>query len=137
MARRKEQRIAAWIPCDDCGAVLVRIDPADVSASVRCQACTETLPPERVTEEEAYQMVKTWFVARYEDPVEQCPFESAEGGYQFIYGAPYTATAVLTAAWSMVLTTSFVRAAAQRLEQEYDCYAWSAVPHDNEEQSYD
>jgi len=34
-------------------------------------------------------MVK-WFFDHYEDPAEHLPYESAEGGYQWIYGGPYS-----------------------------------------------
>jgi hypothetical protein len=29
--------------------------------------------------EQAYQWLKPWFLERYEDPVESCPYESADG----------------------------------------------------------
>jgi hypothetical protein len=39
--------------------------------------------------------MKTWFLERYESPAENCPFESAEGGYQFFGNGPYDAKDVL------------------------------------------
>src|SRR6185437_5627783 len=33
--------------------------------------------------------MKEWFLANYTDPVENTPYESAEGGYIFIWGGPY------------------------------------------------
>lgn len=32
-----------------------------------------------------------WFHANYEDPAENMPYESAEGGYQWVCGGPYSA----------------------------------------------
>jgi hypothetical protein len=32
-----------------------------------------------------------WFRKNYEDPAENTPYESAEGGYQYIWGGPYDA----------------------------------------------
>lgn len=32
-----------------------------------------------------------WFLANYEDPANETPFESREGGYQWIWGGPYDA----------------------------------------------
>ncbi len=32
-----------------------------------------------------------WFFERFEDPAQRLPYESAEGGYQWIYGGPYDA----------------------------------------------
>lgn len=39
----------------------------------------------------AVRRMLTWFLSIYEDPVENCPHDSAEGGYQYIYGGPYVA----------------------------------------------
>lgn len=33
--------------------------------------------------------MRTWFHANYEDPVENTPYETAEGGYIYIWGGPY------------------------------------------------
>lgn len=35
------------------------------------------------------EVMRTWFYANYQDPVECTPFESAEGGYIYIWGGPY------------------------------------------------
>jgi hypothetical protein len=32
-----------------------------------------------------------WFLTNYEDPANSTPYESAEGGYQYIWGGPYDA----------------------------------------------
>ncbi len=37
------------------------------------------------------EAMRSWFFVNYEDPVESCPYDSAEGGYQYIYGGPYDA----------------------------------------------
>jgi hypothetical protein len=37
-----------------------------------------------------------WFLANYEDPVNSTPWESAEGGYQYLCGGPYHAREELT-----------------------------------------
>src|SRR5437879_3588111 len=34
-------------------------------------------------------VMRHWFYANYEDPVENTPYESAEGGYIYIWGGPY------------------------------------------------
>ena len=40
----------------------------------------------RTTQLEA---MRTWFYEHYQDPAESCPYESAEGGYQYVWGGPY------------------------------------------------
>lgn len=37
------------------------------------------------------ETIKEWFFANYEDPAENTPYESREGGYQYIWGGPYDA----------------------------------------------
>lgn len=43
----------------------------------------------RADRDEQKEVMSIWFHQNYEDPVECCPYESAEGGYQFIHGGPY------------------------------------------------
>jgi hypothetical protein len=35
------------------------------------------------------EAMRRWFYGRYEDPVEETPYSSEEGGYIFIHGGPY------------------------------------------------
>lgn len=35
------------------------------------------------------EAMRSWFYDRYEDPVQQTPYSSGEGGYLFIHGGPY------------------------------------------------
>lgn len=37
-----------------------------------------------------------WFVEHYEDPAQRVPHDSAEGGYQYVFGGPYVAREELT-----------------------------------------
>lgn len=37
----------------------------------------------------AINTMKEWFYSNYVDPAEICPYDSSEGGYQFICGGPY------------------------------------------------
>ncbi|HKY87537.1 MAG TPA: hypothetical protein VJL90_12310, partial [Pseudorhodoplanes sp.] len=37
------------------------------------------------------EAIKDWFLSNFEDPAENTPYESAEGGYQYIWGGPYDA----------------------------------------------
>lgn len=40
--------------------------------------------------------IVAWFHSHYEDPAERTPYESAEGGYQWIWGGPYDAREVVS-----------------------------------------
>jgi hypothetical protein len=35
------------------------------------------------------EVMREWFYQHYTDPVDNTPYESAEGGYQYIWGGPY------------------------------------------------
>ena len=37
------------------------------------------------------EVMRGWFFERFEDPAERTPYESREGGYQWVYGGPYDA----------------------------------------------
>ncbi|OWV78065.1 hypothetical protein ATY75_29075 [Rhizobium sp. N122] len=41
--------------------------------------------------EDIPELVREWFFENFEDPADNTPFESAEGGYQWVYGGPYDA----------------------------------------------
>lgn len=68
----------------------------------------------------------TWFLSVYEDPVESCPHDSAEGGYQFIYGGPYTAEDELWSAFSDADEWHIERAA--ELLEQLGTTEWSKIP---------
>lgn len=42
------------------------------------------------------EYMRNWFSERYEDPAQHTPYESAEGGYLWIYGGPFDAFDVLS-----------------------------------------
>ena len=52
-------------------------------------------PPEITDKDTAVEQMTEWFFANFEDPAESTPYESAEGGYQYIWGGPYDAREVL------------------------------------------
>lgn len=45
--------------------------------------------------DEQVEYMVEWFHRYYEDPVHEMPYESREGGYQYIYGGPYDAESEL------------------------------------------
>lgn len=42
-------------------------------------------------EDGAVKAMVEWFHMNFEDPAHNTPYESAEGGYQWIWGGPYDA----------------------------------------------
>lgn len=57
------------------------------------------LTPDPDDRAERVEAMIAWFHERYEDPAERTPYESAEGGYQWIWGGPYDARDVLGSAF--------------------------------------
>lgn len=54
----------------------------------------------------------SWFFDTYEDPDENDSYESAEGGYQFIWGGPYSARDELGSQFPKVDGSHLARAVA-------------------------
>jgi hypothetical protein len=82
----------------------------------------------RIETELAAQWLMAWFLTRYADPEASCPYASAEGGYQYIWGGPHNAGDVLRHVWGGIFEAVFLAQVATRLEEEQDCTAWSDVP---------
>ncbi|WP_372784605.1 hypothetical protein [Phenylobacterium sp.] len=66
-----------------------------------------------------------WFRERYEDPAERTPYESAEGGYQWIYGGPYDAREQLGDEFPD--DEAALDAAVKEIESD-GIYDWSPTP---------
>src|SRR5215831_15970840 len=63
---------------------------------VRCLAMPKK--PEYLSDadrETQLETMRNWFYGHYTDPVENTPYESAEGGYIYIWGGPYDPEDVL------------------------------------------
>ena len=58
-----------------------------------------------------------WFFERYEDPAHRVPYDSSEGGYQYVGGGPYDAREELTEAFPNV-DTEDLDGAVEQIEAE-------------------
>jgi hypothetical protein len=91
------------------------------------------------SEFEAIEAMVGWFNANFEDPAEATPYDSAEGGYQYIWGGPCDANEELEQAFYDALGKAFDEATAAKLiraavaEVEKDGYDW--VPSQSRMQS--
>ena len=81
--------------------------------------------------DEVVEAMVEWFFHNFEDPAENTPFESAEGGYQWIWGGPCDATEELEDAFGKSLEDTFgetmhtraLKAAVDRIEE--DNWEWA------------
>lgn len=78
-------------------------------------------------------MVK-WFLDNYESPAECLPYETAEGGYQYIYGGPVDAREELDEQFAGTVPARMIEAAVRILETEHDVDEWSPRPPADEEE---
>jgi hypothetical protein len=76
--------------------------------------------------EHAVEHMKDWFLERYEDPVHNTPYETAEGGYIYIWGGPFDARDVLYAQFGSENPEELIEEVASELERE--CTEWARIP---------
>ncbi|HYJ06905.1 MAG TPA: hypothetical protein VEX43_17370 [Chthoniobacterales bacterium] len=74
------------------------------------------------------RIIKHWFRQRYENPAENTPYESAEGGYIYIWGGPHDAEEILWSEFGQCVPENFIEAVAQELESEEGTTEWASVP---------
>ena len=76
----------------------------------------------------------TWFRKRFEDPAERTPYESAEGGYIWIWGGPYDAREELTTEFTDLVSADLIDKLASEFEQE--CWQWAPTPSREDYDNY-
>lgn len=60
-------------------------------------------------------VMRNWFHANYEDPVQNTPYESAEGGYIYIWGGPYEPSEELEDEFSGIVPDKVIKKLAEEL----------------------
>ena len=101
--------------------------------------CGETFSPSDFQDlevEDQREKMQEWFYENYEDPVERTPYESAEGGYIYIWGGPYDAHEELGIFYSFV-DESLIEDLASDLSS--DCPEWTGKesPEDYDDSYFD
>ncbi len=84
-------------------------------------------PPnvEGMPEAEAIKAMVAWFLENFDDPAEETPYESAEGGYQYIWGGPYGAGEELFAAFGDAVPFPWIEKAAEQVQDIAGVYDWA------------
>jgi len=80
------------------------------------------------------EVMKEWFLSKYENPVEHTPYESAEGGYIYLWGGPFDAGDVLGDEFGGIVSDETIEECVQELEDEQACVEWARIPS---EEGYD
>jgi hypothetical protein len=79
------------------------------------------------TAEEQMKIMREWFHENFEDPVEECPYDSREGGYIYIWGGPYDAREELEMEFCGLVNEKIIDTLVDELESK--CNEWSAYSY--------
>lgn len=82
----------------------------------------------READEAAIEEMTEWFHQNYEDPANRVPYESAEGGYQWIYGGPETPEEALGDNFGSVYRYDLIEQAVTKINEDSGIYDWSPIP---------
>ena len=72
------------------------------------------------------EVMREWFFQNYEDPAENTPYESSEGGYLYIWGGPYDAREALSDEFRELVPEELIENLADELEAQSP--DWSGKP---------
>jgi len=61
------------------------------------------------------EVMRDWFYENFQDPVDCCPYESAEGGYQYFRGGPYEPHEVLEDEFGDIVRETAIKELADEL----------------------
>lgn len=78
-------------------------------------------------------VMRTWFFQNFEDPAERTPYESAEGGYIWIWGGPKDAREELDAEFGGVIPDDVIEELASELGDRCPEWAPTEKPGDYDE----
>jgi len=70
--------------------------------------------------------MRSWFFANFQDPVEETPYDSGEGGYIYIYGGPYDAKEELEGRFADIIPDDVIDKLADDLRNQ--SWEWEGRP---------
>jgi hypothetical protein len=80
----------------------------------------------RLRKAEKIELMVKWFYQNYEDPVQSTPHDSAEGGYQYIWGGPYDASDEIGSKFGGLVPDEWIEQAVNEVEED-GIYDWAPV----------
>lgn len=69
-----------------------------------------------------------WFLGMFEDPANETPYESREGGYQYVWGGPYEAQDELYREFGELVSEDVIDSAVSEVERDGTMY-WAPGPN--------
>lgn len=80
----------------------------------------------RISRSRKIEFMVTWFRERYEDPAENMPYESGEGGYSWIWGGPYNADDEIQSEFSDVADFDTMQEAVEEIQAD-GIFDWAPI----------
>jgi hypothetical protein len=80
------------------------------------------------------EVMTEWFFHFFENPAENTPYESKEGGYIYIWGGPYDVREELECEFSGIVSEEAIEELIEKLESE--SYEWAGKPSDEHYDDY-
>jgi hypothetical protein len=71
----------------------------------------------RLRKADKFELMLQWFNENFEDPAENTPFESAEGGFQWIWGGPKDAREELYSQFGDIVPEAWIDEVANKIER--------------------
>lgn len=105
-------------------SISVEHEPDDPDEEIDDQD-DESEPFDRVA---AADEMKKWFYENYEDPANSLPYNSREGGYQWIYGGPETPLDALQYGFGEEFPLEFIEEVASNITDEVGIWEWTPKP---------
>lgn len=72
----------------------------------------------RLSADEQREYVLDWFRRHYEDPANETPYQSSEGGYIFIWGGPYDAREAIENEFHDILNEELIQELVEQVESD-------------------
>lgn len=79
--------------------------------------------------EQQIAAMRRWFLARYEDPQNETPYNSEEGGYLFVWGGPYDPNDVIQERFSDIVEYEVMEELIKNLWSEVGD-EWAPIDHE-------
>jgi hypothetical protein len=85
---------------------------------------------EKMNKDEQISIMKKWFLENFENPAESTPYDSAEGGYIYIWGGPYNAREELDSEFGDIVPEDVIEELVDDLED--DAFEWARIPNEED-----
>jgi hypothetical protein len=79
----------------------------------------------RMGRERQQEYMRHWFHQNFEDPANETPYNSREGGYLYIWGGPYNAHEQLFDEFGSLISEDRIQEAAGEIEGKNGIYDWA------------